>query len=190
MIFSHFLKYCHRCLPSWITSYRIITIENNFFLLKIISVCIGPGFTIWAYKKYWHFWSSGSKVDLKDTNHIFIWLVILTISTFRRVWLFVLTNFMFLLQRWCIEKKVGMWIVSVIIKMVYKRMNPDTRWYKGEEKYSRSVFMWWTFNMKTQVIIMQQLEYFYCIYLIRYFDYHRNKASIEQIYNITAYTDI
>lgn len=105
MIFSHFLKYCYRCLPSWITSYRIITIENNFFLLKIISVCIGPGFTIWAYKKYWHFWSSGSKVDLKDTNHIFIWLVILTISTFRRVWLFVLTNFMFLLQIWCIEKK-------------------------------------------------------------------------------------
>lgn len=133
MIFSHFLKYCHRCLPSWITSYRIITIENNFFLLKIISVCIGPGFTIWAYKKYWHFWSSGSKVDLKDTNHIFIWLVILTISTFRRVWLFVLTNFMFLLQRWCIEKKVGMWIVSVIIKMVYKRMNPDTRW---KEKFT------------------------------------------------------
>lgn len=133
MIFSHFLKYCHRCLPSWITSYRIITIENNFFLLKIISVCIGPGFTIWAYKKYWHFWSSGSKVDLKDTNHIFIWLVILTISTFRRVWLFVLTNFMFLLQRWCFEKKVGMWIVSVIIKMVYKRMNPDTRW---KEKFT------------------------------------------------------
>lgn len=30
----------------------------------------------------------------------------------------------------------------------------------------------------------------YIIYLIRYFDYHRNKASIEQIYNITAYTDI
>lgn len=41
-------------------------------------------------------------------------------------------------------------IVSVIIKMVYKRMNPDTRGkksshvliYKGEEKYSRGVFMW------------------------------------------------
>lgn len=31
MIFSHFLKYCYRCLLSWITSYRIITIENNFF---------------------------------------------------------------------------------------------------------------------------------------------------------------
>lgn len=107
MIFSHFLKYCYRCLPSWITSYRIITIENIFFLLKIISVCIGPGFTIWAYKKYWHFWSSGSYEDLKDTNHIFIRLVILTISTFRRVWLFVLTNFMFLVQRWCIEKKLG-----------------------------------------------------------------------------------
>lgn len=36
-------------------------------------------------------------------------------------------------------------------------------------------------------IIMQQ-SIFYYIYLIRYFDYHRNKATIEQIYNITAYT--
>lgn len=36
---------------------------------------------------------------------------------------------------------------------------------------------------------MQQ-SIFYYIYLIRYFDYHRNKATIEQIplYNITAYT--
>lgn len=42
----------------------------------------------------------------------------------------------------------------------------------------------------SQVNYYYATEYFYCIYLIRYFDYHRNKASIEQIYNITAYTDI
>lgn len=190
-------------MPSWITSYRIITIENNFFLLKIISVCIGPGFTIWAYKKYWHFWSSGSKVDLKDTNHIFIWSVILTISTFRRVWLFVLTNFMFLLQRWCIEKKVGMWIVSVIIKMVYKRMNPDTRGkksshvliYKGEEKYSRGVFMYGEHSIwkHSQVIIMQQSISTVFIWLdiltITEIKQQSNRyiiLQLIQIYNITA----
>lgn len=62
--------------------------------------------------------------------------------------------------------------------------------YKGEEKYSRGGFILWTFNMKTLTSYYYATEYFYCIYLIRYFDYHRNKASIEQIYNITAYTDI
>lgn len=97
------------------------------------------------------------------------------------------------------RKKVGMWIVSVIIKMVYKRMNPDTRW---KEKFT----CWYIRGRKntvdvcscgehsiwkhSQVNYYYATEYFYCIYLIRYFDYHRNKASIEQIYNITAYTDI
>lgn len=82
------------------------------------------------------------------------------------------------------------WFTNGWIQTPGERKSSHVLIYKGEEKYSRGVFMWWTFNMKTLTSYYYATEYFYCIYLIRYFDYHRNKASIEQIYNITAYTDI
>lgn len=133
MIFSHFLKYCHRCLPSWITSYRIITIENNFFLLKIISVCIGPGFTIWAYKKILTFliqWFLSRSQRHQSYFHL--------VSYFNHFHLqegvtFCINELHVSCAEMMYRKKVGMWIVSVIIKMVYKRMNPDTRW---KEKFT------------------------------------------------------
>lgn len=67
--------------------------------------------------------------------------------------------------------------------------------YKGEEKYSRGVFMWWTFNMKTQVIIMQQSISTVFIWLdiltITEIKHQSNRyiiLQLIQIYNITAYT--
>lgn len=111
---------------------------------------------------------------------------------------------MFLLQRWCIEKKVGMWIVSVIIKMVYKRMNPDTRW---KEKFT----CWYIRGRKntvevcscgehsiwkhSQVIIMQHSISTVFIWLdiltITEIKHQSNRyiiLQLIQIYNITAYT--
>lgn len=126
------------------------------------------------------------------------------VSYFNHFQLFVLTNFMFLLQRWCFEKKVWMWIVSVIIKMVYKRMNPDTRW---KEKFT----CWYIRGRKntvevcsfcehsiwkhSQVIIMQQSISTVFIWLdiltITEIKHQSNRyiiLQLIQIYNITAYT--
>lgn len=128
MISSHFLKYCYRCLPSWITSYRIITIENNFFSTQnYFSVYWSRVYDL-SIQKILTFliqWFLSRSQRHQSYFHL--------VSYFNHFQLFVLTNFMFLLQRWCFEKKVWMWIVSVIIKMVYKRMNPDTRW---KEKFT------------------------------------------------------
>lgn len=102
------------------------------------------------------------------------------------------------------RKKVGMWIVSVIIKMVYKRMNPDTRW---KEKFT----CWYIRGRKntvevcscgehsiwkhSQVIIMQHSISTVFIWLdiltITEIKHQSNRyiiLQLIQIYNITAYT--
>lgn len=144
-------------------------------------------------------------IDLKDTNHIFIWLVILTISTFRRVWLFVLTNFMFLLQIWCIEKKS--WDVNCFSDYQDGLQTDESRhqvkgkvhmcWYIRGRKNTVEVCSCGEHSIwkHSQVIIMQQSISTVFIWLdiltITEIKHQSNRyiiLQLIQIYNITAYT--
>lgn len=107
------------------------------------------------------------------------------------MWLFVLTNFMFLVQRWCIEKKLGCelfqwlsrWFTNRWIQTPGEKKSSHVLIYKGEEKYS------------TQVIIMQHSISTVFIWLdiltITEIKHQSNRyiiLQLIQIYNITAYT--
>lgn len=133
MIFSHFLEYCYRCLPSWITSYRIITIENNFFLTQnYFSVYRSRVYDL-SIQKILTFliqWFLSRSQRHQSYFHL--------VSYFNHFHLqegvtFCINELHVSFAEMMYRKKVGMWIVSVIIKMVYKRMNPDTRW---KEKFT------------------------------------------------------
>lgn len=118
---------------------------------------------------------------------------------------FRINEFMFLLERWWIEKKVGMklfqwlsrWFTNEWIQTPGEKKSSHVLIYKGEEKYSRCVFIYGEHSIlkHSQVIIMQQSISTVFIWLdiltITDIKQQSNRYIIFQliqIYSNTAYT--